>query len=76
MRVGEEAADQAGIFCRRRAPTALAFRSSLLVTPARGAVLVYDNAKAGRLGRRLPIGQASPRRNPGWRRAISTDTLD
>ena len=24
-----------------------------------GAVLIYDNAKAGRLGRRLPIGQAT-----------------
>ena len=69
-----------------------------------GAVLIYDNAKAGRLGRRLPISQAtaavilaqqdrvrdrfphtpaselkllpSPCRNPGGRRAISTDTLD
>jgi len=27
--------------------------------PGGGAVLVYDNAKAGRLGRRLPIGQAT-----------------
>jgi integrase len=66
-------------------------------------VLIYDNAKAGRLGRRLPIGQAaavilaeqdrvrdrfpqtpaselkllpSSCRNPGGRRAVSTDTLD
>ena len=34
-------------------------------TPDGGAVLVYDNAKAGRLGRRLPISNATAEVIPG-----------
>jgi integrase len=102
---GARTAIQIAIDTGRRPEDILALPLDCLARDADGgAVLIYDNAKAGRLGRRLPIGQAtaavilaqqdpvrdrfphtpaselklvpSPCRNPGGRRAVSTDTLD